>query len=146
MKNGTVHGCRDQALSVTVDGVRGLRDLTTDQLSGLLKAAHREYAMRFPRNRRVPMPAGVRIIKSADLALVAYWQNNGVPVVGLERNTNPTAGFHQFTVFVLADIENNADRLKIEYLSSESAKTDSTIRVLKKMAAEFRDKHGRRQG
>ena len=141
MRNGAANGCRGQALHVTSDGVRGLRDLTTEQIGGLLQAAHREYAIRFPRGRPAPLPDGVRIIRSTELSLVAYWDNNGVPVIGIERNTDPHAGYHQFGVFVLADLNGLADTLRTEYLRSESAKMDHKIRGLKKMAAEFRQSH-----
>jgi hypothetical protein len=138
MRNGTGNGCRGQTLAVTKDGVRGLRDLTKDQLGSLLKAAHREYALRFPRGRPIPMPEGVRIIKSSDLAMVAFLDDNGVPVIGVQPNNDPNSGRHQFAVFVLADMDGNADRLRLAFISSEFARCDSKIRALKKQAQQFR--------
>jgi hypothetical protein len=138
MRSGADSTRRGQAITVTSDGVRGLRDLTTDQLDVLLRAAHREYAGRFPRGRPKPMPKGVRIIKSTELPLVAYWVLNGVPLIAVQPNQDATAGYHQFGEFVLADINKNADRLQMEFASSTCSRFDGLIRGLKKQAAQFR--------
>lgn len=138
MRSGAAGTRRGEAITVTTDGVRGLRDLTTDQLNVLLRAAHREYAGRFPRGRPSPLPEGVRIIKSTELPLVAYWVLNGVPLIAVQPNRDPDAGFHQFGEFILADINENADRLQMEFASSTCARFDGLIRGLKKQATQFR--------
>jgi hypothetical protein len=131
MRNGASDTRR--GLQVTTDGVRGLRDLTKGQLDTLLKEAHREYAGRFSRGRSVPMPEGVRVFKSTDLPLVAWWELNGVVVIAVQENRDPMAGRFQQNEYVLADINGNADRLKLEFPRSESAQFDSRMRLLKKM-------------
>ncbi len=138
MRSGAESTRRGQAITVTSDGVRGLRDLTTDQLGTLLQAAHREHAGRFPRGRPVPMPDDVRIVKSSELALVAYWILNGVPLIAVQPNSNEDAGYHQFGEFVLADFNKNADRLQMEFASSQCARFDGLVRALKKQATQFR--------
>lgn len=132
--------------SVNVSGqaIRGLRDLTKDQLSKLLQEAHREYTARFPHGRPPRMPTGVNRITSTELALVAFWVLNGLPLVGIEPNPDARASNHQASVFVLADWEGQADRLRREFTNGRFAQYDGILRGLKKEAVRYRDRNRRR--
>jgi hypothetical protein len=79
------------------------------------------------------MPEGVRVFKSTDLPLVAWWALNGVVVIAVQENRDPRAGRYQQNEYVLADVNENADRLKLEFARSEAAQFDSKMRLLKKM-------------
>jgi hypothetical protein len=79
------------------------------------------------------MPEGVRVFTSTDLDLVAWWDNNGVPVIGVQENRDPRAGRFQRNEYVLADINGNAKRLQGEFIRSESAAFAAKVRGLKKL-------------
>jgi hypothetical protein len=126
-------------LSITDRGVRGLRDLTTDQLATLVQVALREYAMRFPGGREVPLPDGVKLITTTDLALATYWDMRGCPVVAVRPSQDPRAGRHQAAEFVHADYEGAANRLSLAFVSSEAAEFNGRMGTLKKEAIRVRD-------
>lgn len=126
-------------LRITDDSVRGLRDLTTTQLATLAKATLREYAGRFLGGREMPLPGGVKLVYTTDLALATYWDMHGCPVVGIRPNRSPRAGRNQAAEFVCADHENNSDRLALAFVSSESAGFNARMGTLKKEAIRVRD-------
>ncbi len=131
MRNGAASQRRGQAIQVTSDGVRGLRDLTPDLLRVLLQHVHREYAGRFPRGRARQMPDGVKIVRSTDLPLVSFWMMNGVALIDFEVDNS---GRYPRATYILADYEGSIERLTREYPSSEAARFDSTVRGLKKLS------------
>jgi len=134
----TKSGCHGQVI-VTDEGIRGLRDLTTDQIRHLVKASLREYSARFPRGRDIPLPEGVTLIRTTDLALATYWDMRGCPVVAIQPNQNPRAGRNQAAEFVLADYEGASGRLSLGFVSSEAAEFHSRMGILKKEAIRVRD-------
>src|SRR4030043_940951 len=92
-------------VTIVNENVRGLRDLTTDQLATLSRCALREYAARFPGGREVPLPEGVSLFTTTDLALAAYLDMRGVPVVGVRPSRDPRASVNQAAEFVCADYQ-----------------------------------------
>jgi hypothetical protein len=139
MGNGNGNGRSQTPIHITDDAVRGLRDLTTDQLAALAKAALREYAGRFPNARNVPLPNGVTLVTTTDLALATYWDMRGCPVVAVRPSTAPRAGRHQAAEFVHADYDGSSKRLALAFISSESADYNARMGTLKKEAIRVRD-------
>jgi hypothetical protein len=127
------------SLSITENGVRGLRDLAVDALAILVKAALREYSGRFPNGREMPMPEGVELIITTDLALATYLDLRGCPVVAIRPNTDPRAGRHQAAEFVCADYEGASSRISLAFISSEAAEYNTRMGTLKKEAIRVRD-------
>ena len=119
--------------------VRGLRDITTDQLAVLVKMALREYAGRFPGGREVPLPDGVSVVTTTDLALATYWDMRGCPVIAVRRNQNPRATRNQAAEFVHADYDGASNRLALAFVSSESSEYQARMGILKKEAIRVRD-------
>lgn len=130
---------RCHKLSITGESVRGLRDLATDQIKAVVKMSMREYAGRFPGGRDVPLPEGVKLLTTTDLALATYLDMNGCPVVVIRPNTDPRAGRHQASEFVIADHDGSANRISLAFVSSEPAKFNARMGILKKEAIRVRD-------
>jgi len=139
MANGANPARRGGDLQITENGVRGLRDLATDDLAILVKAAMREFAGRFPGGREVPLPEGVELIITTDLALATYLDLKGCPVVAIRPNTDPRAGRHQAAEFVCADFEGASARISLAFISSEAAQYNTRMGTLKKEAIRVRD-------
>ena len=130
---------RCHKLSITGDSVRGLRDLATDQIKALVKMSLREYAGRFSGGREVPLPEGVKLITTTDLAVATYLDLNGCPIVGIRPNKDPRAGRHQAAEFVIADHDGAADRVSLAFISSKPAEFNARMGILKKEAIRVRD-------
>ena len=128
-----------RGLRVTEDGVRGLRDLTTDLLAVLVKASLREYSGRYPCGRDLPLPEGVELITTTDLAIATYWDMKGCPVIAIRRNADPRAGRHQGAEFVCADFNGASERVALAFVGSESAEYQARMGILKKEAIRVRD-------
>lgn len=141
MGNGASQARCPASLTITENGVRGLRDLTPDLLSILVRAAMREFAGRFPNGREVPLPEGVNLITTTDLALATFWDLRGCPVVAIRPNTDPRAGRFQAAEFVCADYEGASNRIALAFISSEAAEYNTRMGVLKKEAIRVRDMH-----
>lgn len=138
MSSGT-NGDGRCPLRITDDSVRGLRDLTTDHLTLLVKSAMRELASRFHGGREIPLPEGVNLIYTTDLALATYWDRHGCPVVGFRPNPSPRAGRNQAVEFVHADHDHSSERLAVAFASSDEAAFNARMGILKKEAIRIRD-------
>ena len=81
------------------------------------------------------------IVKTADLAMAAYWKMKGLRVIKSNRCEQNSREFE----FVFEDKNGIAEALSIEFANSEAQRFDAELRALKKLCNTFY-RHPKKQG
>jgi hypothetical protein len=130
-KNGT-------QVRITRNGASGLRHLPSVDLARLIWEAHQEYASRFGDGSLHGLLRDTPLVRVDDFALAAYFSTKGLALIGIERNPNPGPNSYQNAMFVFADPNRRADKLKMDFTNSDFSVYDAKTRMFKRVAREMR--------